>query len=416
MSRAYYNEHDPYAAAWLRALIADGQITEGDVDERSIEDVVPSELVGYGQCHFFAGIGGWSLALRLAGWPDDRPVWTGSCPCQPFSSAGKGAGFADERHLWPAWHWLITQCRPQRIYGEQVASGPGLVWLDLVSTDLEALVYAITAVDLPSASVGATDIRQRLFWMADTDDAKRRADRAARHDGDGAAPRRLEGDGDTVECGSARGLADTPDSKRRRRIPGDHWTASGDDRCGCWDPGAFHRTHGMLPGEACTNTGRMGDASGARGGRHAGAISRSEASSPGERVAAWCFADESESTGVPGRVADTNVVEPGDGRIQRGWRLVQLAEDASTRHAWSDVDWLPCRDGKFRPVEPGTFPLVARLPQGVGSGRAALEARASLPREAQGSRVGRLRGYGNAINPWSRRRSSARPRKSEDAA
>jgi DNA (cytosine-5)-methyltransferase 1 len=78
---AYYNELDPFAAAWLRNLIAAGLIPQGEVDERSIEDVTPNDLAGFRQCHFFAGIGGWPLALRLAGWPDERPVWTGSCPC-----------------------------------------------------------------------------------------------------------------------------------------------------------------------------------------------------------------------------------------------------------------------------------------------------------------------------------------------
>jgi hypothetical protein len=111
--RSYYNEIDPYCAQWLRNLIGAGHIADGDVDERSIEDVRPDDVRGYTQCHFFAGVGVWSYALRLAGWPDDRPVWTGSCPCQPFSQAGKGAGFADERHLWPAWFHLIRECRPQ---------------------------------------------------------------------------------------------------------------------------------------------------------------------------------------------------------------------------------------------------------------------------------------------------------------
>lgn len=161
---AYYNEIDKHAAAWLRELIKQGHIADGVVDERSIEDVLPADLAEFTQCHFFAGIGGWSYALRLAGWPDGKPVWTGSCPCQPFSAAGKGAGFADERHLWPAFFHLIQQCRPAIVFGEQVATA--LDWLDLVQTDMEATGYAFGAADLCAASVGAPHIRQRLYWAA----------------------------------------------------------------------------------------------------------------------------------------------------------------------------------------------------------------------------------------------------------
>ena len=97
---AYYNEIDPFAAEWLRNLIAAGHVMAGDVDERSIVEVSADDLAGYDRCHFFAGIAGWDLALQLAGW-EDRPVWTGSCPCQPLSSAGQRKGHADKRHLWP---------------------------------------------------------------------------------------------------------------------------------------------------------------------------------------------------------------------------------------------------------------------------------------------------------------------------
>lgn len=173
---AYYNEIDPYAAQWLRNLIANKLIADGDVDERSICDVVATDLRGYTQCHFFAGIGVWSYALRLAGWPDDRPVWTGSCPCQPFSAAGKGKGFDDERHLWPVFYRLIAECRPPVVFGEQVASKDGLQWLDAVQSDMEASGYAIGAADLCAAGIGAPHIRQRLWFVGE-----RLAD--ASHDG-----------------------------------------------------------------------------------------------------------------------------------------------------------------------------------------------------------------------------------------
>lgn len=166
MSVAYYNEHDQVAAEWLRNLVAAGHIAPGDVDERDIRDVHPDDLRPYAQCHFFAGVGVWSYALRRAGWPDDRPVWTGSCPCQPFSAAGKGLGFDDERHLWPAWYWLIGERRPAIVFGEQVASSAVDPWIDLVQADVEALDYAYGCVPFPSAGVGAPHIRDRAYWMA----------------------------------------------------------------------------------------------------------------------------------------------------------------------------------------------------------------------------------------------------------
>jgi DNA (cytosine-5)-methyltransferase 1 len=165
---AYYNEIDPYCAAWLRNLIAGGLIAPGDVDERSIVDVRADDLREYTQCHFFAGLGGWSLALRLALWPDDRPVWTGSCPCQPFSAAGKGKASGDERHLWPEWLRLIRACRPATIFGEQVEAAIGWGWLDLIHSDLEPEGYTVGAAVLPACCIGAPHRRNRLWFSAVT--------------------------------------------------------------------------------------------------------------------------------------------------------------------------------------------------------------------------------------------------------
>lgn len=165
----YYNEFDPFAAQWLRNLIADGLIPNGDVDERDMRTIDPADLRGYTQCHFFAGIGGWSLALTLAGWPDDEPVWTGSPPCQPFSSAGTQFGKDDERHLWPKFFDLISECRPPVIFGEQVAPAIKHGWLDDLCADLEKEGYAAGAVVLPACSVGAPHRRDRIYFFADAE-------------------------------------------------------------------------------------------------------------------------------------------------------------------------------------------------------------------------------------------------------
>jgi len=164
---AYYNEFDPFAAAWLRELIKDGLIADGVVDERSITEVQPEELREFTQCHFFAGIGGWSAAARSARWSDDRPMWTGSPPCQPFSVAGNRKGKDDLRHLWPVFFNLIRECRPSVVFGEQVASAIRHGWFCDLQTDLEAEGYASAMAVLPACGVNAPHKRDRLFYVAE---------------------------------------------------------------------------------------------------------------------------------------------------------------------------------------------------------------------------------------------------------
>lgn len=166
--KAYYNEIDRYCCDWLSNLMDAGHITPGTIDDRSIADVSPDDVKGFERVHWFAGIAGWDHALDLAGW-GPRPVWTGSCPCQPFSAAGKGGGGQDDRHLWPHWRRLIGECKPDIIFGEQVAAAVGWGWLDAVLGDLEAEGYATGAAVLGAHSVGAPHIRQRVWFVANAD-------------------------------------------------------------------------------------------------------------------------------------------------------------------------------------------------------------------------------------------------------
>ena len=318
----YYNENNPFAAAWLRELVKAGAIAPGDVDDRSIEDVTAADLLGYTQCHFFAGIGVWSHALRRAGWPDSRPVWTGSCPCQPFSAAGKRKGTADERHLWPAVFHLIRQCRPVTVFGEQVASCDGLAWLDLVSSDLEGAGYACGAVDTCAAGFGAPHVRQRLYWVAHATSSGDRSFNGQSEEG--FRPQEQAG-GYSFYSGLAdAGGKGLQERKRDRRVQ--------QEEMGAYEGEAF-----ISPGNACglENTYRE----------------RCE----GERLRECQRKDNLETA--------------------RGSKTISYRKTGPVNGFWRDADWLLCRDGKWRPVEPGTFPLAYGAT----------------------ARMGRLRGYGNAL-------------------
>lgn len=313
---AYYNEIDPYAAQWLRNLIAAGHIAPGEVDERSIEDVRPDDLRGFTQCHFFAGIGVWSYALRLAGWPDDRRVWTGSCPCQPFSAAGKGHGFADERHLWPAWQHLIAQCEPPVIFGEQVASKDAEPWIDLVHADLEGMGYAFGCVPFPAAGVGAPHIRDRNYWVADADDAGRQGRSVLPE----RAAERLAGAG-----GVAGGLADA-------------------EHDGCDRPFRL---------EAVSDSNEP-----------------NERLSDGDRAARGVADSEFDRSGREAATADHVRAEANRSANWAGGHSGASDAAGPTNGFWRAADWLGCTDGKWRPVEPGTFPLAHGAPSRVGRLRA----------------------------------------------
>jgi DNA (cytosine-5)-methyltransferase 1 len=195
-----YNEIDAYCCAWLSNLMDAGLIPAGDIDDRSIEVLTPDDIRKYTTIHFFAGLGGWAYSGRLAGWPDERPWWTGSCPCQPFSVAGQGRGTDDPRHLWPHFMRLIRTGRPPVVMGEQVAAKAGYDWFDGVATDLEAEDYACQAVDIPACSVNAPHQRNRQYWVAHTTDTRLSDWRGASLaiDGAFAEPERL--------CGLSGGL------------------------------------------------------------------------------------------------------------------------------------------------------------------------------------------------------------------
>ena len=292
---AYYNEFDHFVAQWLRELIKCGFIADGVVDERSITEVKADDLKEFTQCHFFAGIGGWSYALRLAGVSDDARLWTGSCPCQAFSVAGKQKGFDDERHLWPVFSKLIRECKPPVVFGEQVETAIKHGWLDLVQDDLERYGYACASAVLPAASCGSPQIRHRLYWG-------------------GALRGSRNGNPESVRL-QRKAVDEVPNWKEGRETKRRQIGQSSDDYQQLANPDSF---------------------------------------------------------GCRGRYSQKSI----HSRLER--LPLDIKEQLFGRfNFWQGAEWRIGQDGNIRPVEPGTFPLAYGVP----------------------ARVGRLRGYGNAIVP-----------------
>lgn len=305
MMAAYYNEIDPDAVHVLRHLSDEGMIAPGVVDSRSIKEITPDDLKGFTQCHFFAGAGLWSVAARLAGWPDERPLWTGSCPCQPFSAAGKGLGTDDPRHLWPDFFRLIRACRPPVVMGEQVAGAPGYGWFDGVAADLESEDYASRSIDIPACAVDAPQIRQRQWWVGVDD----------RH-----AEGRLQSEGSI------------PASWR--------WDRDADD----WRGDAVSLEHGSSIGR--------------REGRP-----EHELRSGRPAVAGANVYDVATPHGSGLALGSLTADEPGTVRVERE---TALAHDdrgvwrgaGRNGSAWASSEWILCHDGKARRTEPGLRLLV----------------------------------------------------------
>lgn len=371
----YYNEFDRHAAAWLRELGKAGEIEPGEVDERSIADVTADDVRRYTRCHWFAGIGGWDYALRLAGWPTNRPVWTGSCPCQPYSAAGKRKGHKDERDLWPVFYGLIKEARPSVIFGEQVASSDVIGssveaafvdavqrgdyaranklakrvvtqpafhshprWITRVRADLEGVGYAVRWSILGAHSVQAPHIRQRLYWVANATEPRA-----------GEDERQLRGMSGW-RCEDGR-LA-YRESEGRSGMVAERETGIGKR---------------SRVGGGCT-VGRLADAdvtrplSSTHRGIHSGEKSTGTRDVELERCGGDCRLEHTTSDGR------------GEWRTKPGGRSIAGGCGDSF---WSDSILIPCRDGKARRLKPGIEPLVDGIP----------------------GRVGLLRGYGNAIVP-----------------
>ena len=347
----YYNDNEPFVCEWLTNLIAHGLIPPGMVDCRSITDVKSKDLRGYTQCHFFAGIAGWPLAFQIAGWPNDRPVWSASCPCPPFSVAGKQTGcpecqskdiiwdpgttgqavcsdcdyewFADARHLWPEVWRLAAECRPRHIFGEQVASRQGLEWLAGVRGSMEILGYAVGATDLPAASVGAPHIRQRLWWTTSPRDEAG----GMGNPGHGSRPTRSEG------------------SQHEPQKSVEPWPARASTPGGMGNPNSDGRQPGVIARAAAGH----GSATEPTGDVH--------------------------SLGV----GNTTVcgVRPCDGTPGPRFEPERETGGSGRGNAWDGSRFIPCGDGKARRVEPSIQPLADGVSQ----------------------RVGRLSAYGNSIVP-----------------
>jgi DNA (cytosine-5)-methyltransferase 1 len=157
----------------------------------------------------FSGIGGFDLAAEWMGWENKfhcewnpfgqkvlKHYWpeaesfnditktnftkyagtidliSGGFPCQPYSTAGKRLGKADERHLWPEMLRAICEIKPTYIVGENVRGllnwNGGMVFEE-VCAQLEDIGYQVAPFVIPACGVGAPHRRERIFIVAYSD-------------------------------------------------------------------------------------------------------------------------------------------------------------------------------------------------------------------------------------------------------
>jgi DNA (cytosine-5)-methyltransferase 1 len=331
----YYNDNDKFAAQWLRNLIDAGNIPRGIVDERGIEQIKPNELEGFNQCHFFAGIAGWSRAIELAGIASDFPIWTGSCPCQPFSSAGRRKGSSDVRNLWHIWFELIRIRKPAIVFGEQVEAAISLGWLDRVFDDLEKIGYKTWTCVLPACGVGAPHIRSRLWWAAWLANAESIGWRK------GFTESNNEGETGIVDGGAISGMANA-DCGRFSKRQSEKQAVSEFSKDGYGGGLVDAESSGWFAG---INSGEIFIS------RGNGAQNRQSGEQSRFRIGA-------SGGNIDTRTNGTN----------------------KHCHTWDESDWKYCGDGKYRRIpcaESGICPVASRVP----------------------GRVGQLRAYGNSIVP-----------------
>jgi DNA (cytosine-5)-methyltransferase 1 len=383
----YYNEWDSFAADWLRELIKDGLIPDGEVDNRSIADVRPEDLKEFTQCHFFAGIGGWSRALQLAGWSSDRSVWTGSPPCQSFSTAGKGKGKDDERHLWPVFFNLIRECQPPTVFGEQVAAAIRFGWLDDLQTDFEREGYSSAAVVLPAGGIGAPHKRERLFFVADShnkrhewsQEAGREARSGVEHTGsvsmaDTKSGRHKQSEQFSNGCSSQSDKRQSDSSgncESQRQLMAD----SCGERCGGkeWGGEAEEKGQSERYGSERSSHSSVGNTDSDRPKSRNEAAETAGHGNPINSASIW--PDSVGNTEHDGSHEAEIGRSTGPGKAEGG----MLELERSDSLFWGSSEVIYCRDGKYRPIptEPALFPLADGIP----------------------NRVGILRGAGNAIVP-----------------
>ena len=319
----------------------------------------------------FAGIGGFTLGLERAGfttvafceidsyaqkvlkknWPgvpiyDDVrqitaarlisdgirvDVITGGFPCQDLSLAGNQAGIEGERSgLWSECARLLGEVRPRYAIFENVPNllnGGDGNWFKRVLWDISKVGYDAEWHCIRASDIGAPHRRERIWIICYKNNSSM-------------------ADTQSVQNNGLRFNENQGQAKTNRIQSG----GSGSGTVGVGDT-----AHGGSQGSGATRVGQGVEQSGSQFG---GAIS---------------------DVGVDNAIGNgRNEGRFGDHGRNDGQQPDPVIEDGrakQTNGAWSDVDWLLCRDGKWRPVEPNTFPLA----------------------DGATARVGRLRAYGNAI-------------------